>query len=96
MFVSGIELGDGRLVFLRLYTNYAVARCGNHVSERDDVARSEPTLTLCTMNTENACLLMLLHSCTNSYIEFSQKVEVVKERLGIMNKATFWISFATH
>ena len=54
MFVSGIELGDGRLVFLRFYINYAVARCGcSHVSERGDVVRSEPTLTLCTMNTEN-------------------------------------------
>ena len=75
---SGIELGDGRLVFLRLYTNYAVAQCGNHVLERDDVARSEPTLTLCT-TTENACMLRLLHGCMNSYVEFSQKVEVVKE-----------------
>lgn len=81
MFVSDIELGDGRLVFLRLNINYAVAECGNHMLPRDDVARSEPILALCTIGTENACMLRLLHSCTDSYVDFSQKVEVVKGRL---------------
>ena len=57
MFVSGIGLGDGRLVFLRLYISCAVAQCGSHISERDDVARSELTLKLCSMNTENTCML---------------------------------------
>lgn len=56
-----------------LYISYTVARCGNHVSERHDVARNEPTLTLCTMNTENVCMLRPLHSCTNSNVEFSQE-----------------------
>lgn len=96
IFFSGTALGDERLVFLRLYINYAVAQCGNHISERNDVARSEPALTLCTMNTDNACMLGPLHCCTNSCVEFSHMVKVVKDRLQVTNQATSWISTPIH
>ena len=66
MFVRGFELGDGRVRVLEIVHHCAVAQCGSHIWERDDVARSEPTLKLCSINTETTCMLRPLYSCRDS------------------------------